>query len=99
MVYVGFVAAGNEGVGDCISRSGAGGKMGFRYFTAVAVVALLTASANAQQIIFAGSGSQRTDGGIVAGSAFNAGGAKSINALGFIDVGNDGLAGSYQVGL
>lgn len=50
-----------------------------------------------------GNSSQRTDGGIVAGSSYNisvpAGWGYQFDALGFVDVGEDGLSGSYLVGL
>jgi hypothetical protein len=52
------------------------------------------------QVIFAYfGGNQRTDGGIVAGNTFTTFSPQTFNSLGFIDVGDDGLVGSYQVGL
>jgi hypothetical protein len=44
-------------------------------------------------------GSATLQGGIVAGSSFNVPNGATFNSLGFIDVGLDGLADSYQVGL
>ena len=44
-------------------------------------------------------GTQRTDGGIVAGNTFTALGGQTFNSLGFIDIGNDGLLQSYTVGI
>jgi hypothetical protein len=44
----------------------------------------------------------RTDGGLVAGQTFNTFapfGSQTFNSLGFIDVGEDGLVGSYDVGI
>ena len=73
------------------------GRMGL--VCAVAAVLALSAGAMAQQIIFVGGGTQRNDGGIVAGSALGTASSQNINALGFIDVGDDGINGSYQVGL
>lgn len=58
--------------------------------------------AQANDVIFSYTGgTTRTDGRIVSGISFNTGnfGAPTVQSLGFFDSGQDGLAGSYQVGL
>jgi hypothetical protein len=45
------------------------------------------------------SGTPHTDGGIVAGITFTSFGTPNISALGFFDYGDDGITGSYPVGL
>ena len=42
-------------------------------------------------------GSATNSGGIVAGNTFTAFGGQTFNSLGFIDIGSDGIAGSYQL--
>lgn len=63
------------------------------------IVLCLSTLAPAQGIIWSAGGTPRTDGGMVAGSLLNNMAPASVNALGFVDVGADGLAGSYSVGL
>jgi hypothetical protein len=66
----------------------------------VAVISALFLSSAAQaEVLFYSGGTARTDGGIVAGNTFTAFFGATFNSLGFIDVGSDGLAGSYQVGI
>jgi hypothetical protein len=62
---------------------------------------LVPLTAHAGEVIF-GVGpttTVRTDGGLVAGTTFTSFGAHTFNSLGFIDVGSDGIAGSYTVGI
>ena len=64
----------------------------------VASASLLAGAAQAE-VLFPIGGTTRTDGGIVAGNTFTAFFGQTFNSLGFIDVGSDGIAGSYDVGL
>lgn len=70
---------------------------------AIAFSIVGTQRASAADVIGAWGGTvtQRTDGGIVAGNSFGTAsfGTQTINSLGFVDVGSDGISGSYQVGL
>ena len=64
-----------------------------------AVLAVVfTSHASAQIIFSAGGGSPRTDGGKVVGISLN-GTGQTITSLGFYDQGQDGIAGTYQLGL
>jgi hypothetical protein len=69
----------------------------------VVIVATGARPVSAAEVIggYGGTVTTRTDGGIVAGNSFGTAsfGTYTINSLGFVDVGNDGIAGSYQVGI
>lgn len=68
----------------------------------VAVIVSFTATraSQAAEVIFSYvGGTQRTDGGIVAGSTFTAFGNPTFNSLGFVDVDSDGISQSYTVGI
>jgi hypothetical protein len=63
---------------------------------------MLCSTVQATDVIFSygATTTTRTDGGLVAGMTFTAVGQPvTFNSLGFVDVGNDGLAGSYTVGI
>jgi uncharacterized protein (TIGR03382 family) len=61
--------------------------------------ALVPSAGEAEVIVGYAGGSGTFQGGMVAGSTFNAPSGATFNSLGFIDVGLDGLQDSYQVGL
>jgi hypothetical protein len=71
-------------------------------FTLIAGLSINATVVRANEVIFGYTGgTTRTDGGIVSGISFNTSsfGAPTVQSLGFFDSGNDGLVGSYQVGL
>jgi hypothetical protein len=74
-------------------------KLQFAAALTLAAVVIAAPAAQAQVIWSYTGGTQRTDGGIVAGNTFTAFGGQTFNSLGFIDIGDDGLAQSYTVGI
>jgi hypothetical protein len=75
-------------------------KSGSAVLLALVAAASVHPAAEAGEVIFSYVGGSGTfQGGLVAGSSFNAPNGATFNSLGFIDVGSDGLADSYQVGL
>ena len=67
---------------------------------AVALAGFIFISSVARgEVLFPIGGTPTNQGGIVAGNTFTAFGGQTLNSLGFIDLGNDGIAGGYSVGL
>jgi hypothetical protein len=76
------------------------GQRGFIGAIIAAVVCVCGAGTHAGEVIFSYSGGSFTNqGGLVAGNSFTAFGGQTLNSLGFVDVGSDGIVDSYQVGL
>jgi hypothetical protein len=76
------------------------GRRGFGIVFLAFFTMALAEAAHANEVIFSYTGGSGTfQGGLNAGNSFNAPNGATFNSLGFIDVGSDGLADSYQVGI